>query len=294
MPNLQEQIAGGLVGLLVGDALGVPYEFHPAGEIPEAHEIEYQPPAGFDRAHKGVPPGTWSDDGAQALCLLDTLLECGGFDSEEFGRRLLRWQMRGYLAVDGMVFDIGITTHRALQKLRAGVPAFDAGPDRQNDNGNGALMRVLPLALWHMGSDAELVCDAELQSRVTHGHLLSQVCCALHCLWARCILEEANEPWQESLGVLRETYADKEDATEELEWHVQPEDDWRGGSGYVVDCLRSARWVAKGDSFEQVVRGHHQPWQRYRYHGLRRRRHRRAALWNPRDSCALARRLARS
>lgn len=69
-------IAGGLFGLLVGDALGVPYEFHPADRIPPFDQIEMTPPPGFPRAHVGVAPGTWSDDGAHALVLLDKLYLC--------------------------------------------------------------------------------------------------------------------------------------------------------------------------------------------------------------------------
>ena len=61
-PNWQERIAGGLIGMLVGDALGVPYEFKPANEIPEAGQIELRPPSGFVRSHPTVEPGTWSDD----------------------------------------------------------------------------------------------------------------------------------------------------------------------------------------------------------------------------------------
>ncbi len=69
----QEKIKGGIYGMLVGDALGVPYEFHPAAEIPTYREIEMTPPDGFDRAHSGIGAGTWSNDGAQALCLLGSL-----------------------------------------------------------------------------------------------------------------------------------------------------------------------------------------------------------------------------
>ncbi len=73
MTTRQDRIAGGLLGLLVGDALGVPYEFHSPREIPEESLIEYDPPRGFMRSHS-VMPGTYSDDGAQALCLLASLL----------------------------------------------------------------------------------------------------------------------------------------------------------------------------------------------------------------------------
>src|SRR5579859_2515561 len=117
MSTREERIAGGLMGLLVGDALGVPYEFHAPESLPPVAQIEFEPPAGFARAHSGTPPGVWSDDGSQALCLLDSLLACGRLDVEDFGRRVLRWYDKGYLAVDGRVFDVGIQTGRALQRL---------------------------------------------------------------------------------------------------------------------------------------------------------------------------------
>lgn len=254
-PALPDRIAGGLVGLLVGDALGVPYEFHPPAAIPAAGQIEFEPPAGFARAHAGTPAGTWSDDGAQALCLLASLLHRGQFDPEDFGRRLLNWYDWGYLAVDGRVFDIGITTGRALTALRNGVAAMDAGPADTGSNGNGALMRVLPLALWHRGSDAELVRDAQLQSCVTHGHLRSQVCCALYCLWARHELAGSSTAWTDAVASLRALYVTSPAEQEELEWSIRPDQmpDGRGG-GYVVDCLRSALQVQSAGSFEAVVR----------------------------------------
>lgn len=63
------RIRGGIYGLLVGDALGVPYEFSSPADIPARHLIEMSPPADFARAHSSVPVGTWSDDDAQALVI---------------------------------------------------------------------------------------------------------------------------------------------------------------------------------------------------------------------------------
>ena len=172
---MKERLNGGLIGLLVGDALGVPFEFHPPGALPPAEWIEYQVPVDFARAHVGTPPGTWSDDSAQALCLLASLLERGRLDLEDLGRRLLAWYDHGYLAVDGRVFDVGIQTGLALQALRRGTPALQAGSTEERALGNGSLMRVLPLALWHRGTDAELVADAQAQSCLTHGHPRAKV-----------------------------------------------------------------------------------------------------------------------
>ena len=107
MNPIHDRIQGGIFGLLIGDALGVPYEFHGPDAIPEPDQLDYQPPEGFPRAHPRVPPGTWSDDGALALNLLASLLDCGRFDAEDFGRRVVAWFERGELAVDRDVFDVG-------------------------------------------------------------------------------------------------------------------------------------------------------------------------------------------
>ncbi len=254
--SLNERISGGLWGLLVGDALGVPYEFHPPADLPPRPALEMTPPAGFRRAHAQVPPGTWSDDGAQALALLASLLDCGRFDSEDFARRLVAWYEQGYCAVDNVVFDVGIQTSQAIRALIDGAPAQSAGPSHERANGNGSLMRVLPLALWHRGSDADLVRDAHAQSQVTHGHLRSQVCCALYCLWARAILaDNADDPWRHAVTSLRAIYGADSPALAELDLHLRPDEPAAGqSSGYVVDCLHSARLAVEQGDYETVVK----------------------------------------
>lgn len=256
MPTLQQRVAGGIWGLLVGDAVGVPYEFHPPDALPPRDALEMIPPPTFRRAHAGVPPGTWSDDGAHALALLATLLERGELDLEVFGRRLVAWYERGEFAVAGVVFDVGIQTSQAIRSLKDGVPAASAGPAHEQANGNGSLMRVLPLALWHQGSDADLVRDAHAQSLVTHGHLRSQVCCALYCLWARHLLRATPDAWVAAVATLRALYGADSPAYAEMEWHVRPDEPSHGrGSGYVVDCLRSARMVVEAEAtYEAVVK----------------------------------------
>lgn len=255
MPTRRERIEGGLLGLLVGDALGVPYEFHGPDEIPPVEQIEYEPPAGFRRAHASVPPGTWSDDGAHALCLLASLLDCDRFDAEDLAQRLVRWHDEGYCAVDGRVFDVGIQTGCALANIRSGVPALRAGPAEERALGNGSLMRVLPLALWHRGTDAELVADARAQSCVTHGHLRAQLCCALYCLWVRGLLDGTPNSWEAAVAILRALYPEDRTERAELEFHVRPDDPPQGqGRGYVVDTLHSARWALGAGGYEQVVK----------------------------------------
>ncbi len=251
---------GGLVGLLVGDAVGVPFEFHPPEQIPPRDQIDMQPPMTFRRAHAGVPIGTWSDDGAQALCLLASLNHCGQLDVNDFAGRLVRWFDEGYMAVDGDVFDCGMQTANAIDKLRDGVSPLASGGRSVMDNGNGSLMRALPLALWHTGSDDALVLDAHIQSLPTHAHPRSLVACAFYCLVARGYLNRNVDPWSWADRRLADIYADWSDHQKRQDLLGElgvlrsfPTSKWPSGSGYVLDCLWSARQALSADSFEDVI-----------------------------------------
>lgn len=249
------KVLGGLYGLLVGDALGVPYEFHAARDIPSAARIEYTPPKGFRRSHYATPAGTWSDDGAQALVLLESLLAKKRLDVRDFARHLLAWADTGYMAVDGRVFDIGIQTSEAMHRIRhGGRVVVDDGPKCRC--GNGSLMRTLPLALWHQGTDADLVRDAHRQSAVTHGQTIGQVSCALYALWARRTLQGRPNAWADATNALRSLYRGDAVRLGELNDVLQPDSPPHGtGGGYVVDCLHSARLALKrGQTYEDVVR----------------------------------------
>ena len=268
-----------MLGLLVGDALGVPYESSPPAKLPLRAQLEMTPPADWLPAHF-VANGTWSDDGATALALADSLLDCDGLNLEDLAGKIADWQDNGRYAVDARVFDVGVTTSEAIGRFRSGVAAREAGPDNEMANGNGSLMRLLPLALWHRGNDESLARDAMTQSLVTHGHLRAQLCCALFCLWARRIGEgvASETAWADATQMLRALLPNlcraanpidendeplqklmKQVALEswesELEFHIRPDDDTPGrGSDYVVDCLRSVRDALREPDYEAVVK----------------------------------------
>jgi ADP-ribosyl-[dinitrogen reductase] hydrolase len=254
--TIKDKIKGGIFGLLVGDALGVPYEFHARETIPPVAEIEFEPPNWFRPAHAGVQPGTYSDDGAQALILLNSLLECGKFDGEHFARGLVDWYDSGFMAVGEVVFDVGIQTAKAIRELKRGVHPFLAGGTDEYSNGNGSLMRVLPLALWHQGADSELIADAFDQSAVTHGHLRAKLCCALYCLWARRILQNHKNAWENAVETFHGIFPVGTIENIEFETRIFPKDaiyDIKG-SGYVVDSLRAAHWANQDKTYEETVK----------------------------------------
>jgi ADP-ribosyl-[dinitrogen reductase] hydrolase len=238
----------------VGDAVGVPYEFRRPEELPSLREIQMRPPDGFSRSYTSVPIGTWSDDGAQALCLTASLLSRPEWCARDFAERMQGWYREGYMAVDGRVFDVGIQTGAALDRLMAGVEPEEAGLRSERNNGNGSLMRVLPAALLSKGGGAELVAIAHGQSVITHGHPRSQVCCALYCLWAWHEFGGGQGGWDSAVRELRSIYPVSGVHREELEEEVLPAmETTPGGMGYVVDSLASARAACEQGSYEAIV-----------------------------------------
>lgn len=253
--SIQSRLRGAVYGLLIGDALGVPYEFSTPQEMPEPSLIEMEPPQGFVRSHPGVPAGTWSDDGAQALHLLRVLLDGDGEVEARLAAGLQAWVDAGDLTPDGRVFDIGIQTEEALSRLARGVPPNQSGLLEEWNNGNGSLMRVLPAALLPAQHNEVLIARARRQSLPTHGHARSLLACALSTLLSARLLEGKGfvQALDEAQEVLEQTVATVEQA--ELSLLLDGRLDAPQGSGYVVDCLWSAvAAVLRTDSFEGCIR----------------------------------------
>ncbi|MCH2518189.1 MAG: ADP-ribosylglycohydrolase family protein [Dehalococcoidia bacterium] len=180
--DARERILGGLWGAVVGDALGVPVEFQSRNAL-LAHPV-------IDMRGEGTyqqPPGTWSDDTSLMLCTVEELIE--GFDTQRLGKLFVRWLNSAYWTPRGRVFDVGITTRQAINRLSNGAAPEQAGLDDENSNGNGSLMRILPVALRFSGSStAEIVNYAHQSSSLTHRHLRSKVACGIYCLIARALM----------------------------------------------------------------------------------------------------------
>ena len=240
---LADRVAGGVWGHLVGDALGVPYEFTPAQDI---GDVAW----GHKGAHR-QPPGTWSDDGGLSLALLDSLLSVG-FDPADQAQRFLRWS-RGEHYAPGPPFDIGTTTSLALRRLDSGVTAEEAGGRAVDDNGNGSLMRILPIALVNRDAQAgELVTMAMRSSAITHGHARAMVACAVYCLLAQQLLK--GQPPTNALDGAFGTARASLPVELHPELEVLETYPIRSGAGYVLDCFWSAyESLRSSDSYRETV-----------------------------------------
>jgi ADP-ribosylglycohydrolase len=259
-----------LLGLAVGDALGVPVEFI-------GREARRRDPVvdmrGYGTHHQ--PAGTWSDDSSLTFCLAETLARPGGRtgmpDLADFGRRAINWLDMSYWTAHGQVFDVGNATRYAIQNLRAGVAPTKAGPRSETDNGNGALMRILPLVFHDIWQAKILDLNAawaltEATASVTHGHPRSSLGCFLYLLVARGLvaglspaaayeqMRELATPWLQNVTIPA-VVEDKH-----YQWWVlsgklaeQPESNI-SSSGYVVHTLEAALWcLLKHDTYAATV-----------------------------------------
>jgi ADP-ribosyl-[dinitrogen reductase] hydrolase len=250
-----DRIYGGLYGLLVGDALGMQYKSHDAPKIPEEHNIEMAPPKDFRRAHDGVPIGTWSDYGAQSLCLLRSLSHDSSLDLADFAGQLVAWYEVGLLSPNGEVFDVGVQTRRTPNALRLGADAHNAGLMGARDSGDGPLMRCLPVVFVAQSMD-DVVELAMRQGLVTHGHVRSRLCCALYALTAAGILAGLTAPdaVAKAENDFRRRFAGSR-YEHEMELVLSARDALPRGSGYVVASFwPSIHCLLTTSSYEACVR----------------------------------------
>lgn len=182
MTDLTYQIKSALFGVAVGDALGVPVEF-------KSREYLTQNPV-TDMMGYGTynqPSGTFSDDSSMTFCLAEALNK--EFDLQEIGQTFVKWYHENFWAARGEIFDIGIATREAINRLARGEQAEFAGNIESESNGNGSLMRILPLLFYI--KDLPLKERYQLTKKVssiTHGHIRSVIACFYYLEFAREIL----------------------------------------------------------------------------------------------------------
>jgi ADP-ribosylglycohydrolase len=248
---------GGLWGAVVGDALGVPVEFQSRSQIRRRPVTDMR-----GGGTHGQFPGTWSDDSSLLLCTAEALLS--GFDTGRMAELFVRWLGESHWTPRGEVFDIGNTTRRAIHRLERGVEPEEAGLDDEGSNGNGSLMRILPVALRFADSPPERLLEyAHRASAVTHRHPRSQVACGLYCLMAAALLNGAgpNEAHEAMADAGRRLYAGHRFASElprfeRLLARELPtlDDEAISSSGYVLHTLEASVWcLLRTRSFEEAV-----------------------------------------
>lgn len=239
-----------LVGTAVGDALGVPVEFQPR-EYLKAHPVTTMLGGGTHNQEAG----TWSDDTSMSLCLADALLD--GYSLTEIARKFILWSGAKVWTARGEVFDIGNTTREAIFRLKQGVAPQSAGSKDMNSNGNGSLMRILPLLpfIRNMSYDERIPRIVQVSS-ITHRHPRSLLGCIILVEFARLLITrriaEAFAIMQREINATM-PYPDELPHYHRIlklsaqEFKDIPESEIHS-SGYVVDTLEASIWCLMNTS----------------------------------------------
>lgn len=181
--------------------------------------------------------------------------------------------MHGEYTPFGEVFDIGTATSRALMNYAKGIAPLESGGKTEWDNGNGSLMRILPVCLY-LFERQKKVCTSENESiymihavsALTHAHVRSQMACGIYYFLVKAILEEegslekrlqkemerAYQYYRQNLSNHRELENYKRLA-DLSEFKETPKEGIKS-SGYVVDTLEAAVWcLLHSHSYKETV-----------------------------------------
>lgn len=258
MKTKLDLIKSGLWGVCVGDALGLPVQFKSRNYMKQNPVTDM---IGFGTFN--MPPGSWSDDGSLTLCIAESLSR--GYDLNDIAANFMKWFQNGFLTPYGTAYDIGNSTSSSVRRLLNGTSPLTSGDANMEANGNGSLMRTLPLAyLFHFQNTPE---DKKYQiikevSAITHAHPLSVISCYIYIDFALQILQNKS-----ILDAFRIVVADKNKYYQLLTKSEQTyfqnifEKDLKNftepeikSSGFVIHSLEAAFWcLLNSSTYKETV-----------------------------------------
>jgi ADP-ribosyl-[dinitrogen reductase] hydrolase len=252
-------IHSALFGVAVGDALGVPVEFKSRTYLKENPVSEMMGYMCWNQ-----PPGTWSDDSSLTFCLAESL--CEDFDVEHIAIIFVRWMQEGYWGAHNKVFDIGGTTRYSLARIVKGESAKFSGNFFEEDNGNGSLMRILPLVFYLKNeNDVNVIYQIVKEvSSITHAHFRSVFACFIYIVYSLELLK-GNKKFEayNQTKIILEDFISKNDFNKKeielfdriLKANINDiEEDKIHSSGYVLHSLEASLWcVLNSSSYPETV-----------------------------------------
>jgi ADP-ribosylglycohydrolase len=183
MSTNSSKILDAFFGFAVGDALGVPVEFMSRENLKMNPVLEMKE---FGTHYQ--PMGTWSDDSSLAFCLAESL--CKGYNLNDIAQNFVNWYDKALWTPHGRVFDIGIATSHAIRRLKNNASPLHSGGFDESDNGNGSLMRILPLIFYLKDLDiSQRFQTVKEVSGITHAHIRSVIACFIYTEYALLLLQ---------------------------------------------------------------------------------------------------------
>ena len=160
-PDVFDRAKAAFLGFAIGDALGATVEFMSKAEIVQVHGVHRTISGG---GWLRLKPGQVTDDTEMALALGRSLIRCGGCDIRDICEEFAAWLKSGPI-------DVGNTCRRGIRRYI--TQGTLQGAPSEGDAGNGAAMRILPIALATLGRRDDAMAWTCAQCHITHHHPLS-------------------------------------------------------------------------------------------------------------------------
>lgn len=241
------KIKDGIIGHAVGDAMGVPVEFYKREELlkhPVTQMLGY--------GSHAVPKGSWSDDTTMEICLIQSFIDKETFDYDDIMNNFIKWIEEGDFTATGKLFDIGRTCLRSIRNYAEGkTKAEESGLDTVDSNGNGSLMRILPVAYYcyyRNFKENEIYHLVKNISSLTHRHEISILGCYIYINYVIQLLEGKDKFTSYHFIKLMD-YSMFSNESLNVYDRILQGDIWKhnideiNSSGYIVDTLEASLWV---------------------------------------------------
>ena len=242
----------GIMGVIVGDALGCPVQFESREEVARHPVMSMRGYGTFN-----LPAGSWTDDSSLTLALLESIKRLGGIDYTDIMNNFVKWLDDGEFTPYGYAYDIGRGTMSAVNRYKRYHKPHKSGNIDERSNGNGSLMRIMPAVLYcieHELSPLEAIDVIHKVGSLTHAHIRSNIACGLYYFMAAAIVNgdgSLNNRLQTGIDTGFAFYERYLTDHENLDYYDRlhdltafsdlPEDAIRS-TGYVVDSLEAAVW----------------------------------------------------
>ena len=185
------KVIDSIIGHAIGDAMGVPTEFCIREKLqtnPVTEMIGY--------GSHDVPEGTWSDDTSMEIATIDSIINKGDIDYEDIMTNFYYWLRDAKYTPGGEVYDSGRTCIQSIINFSKGMKALESGQISVSSNGNGSLMRILPIALYSYYKkldDKEIIELTNNISSLTHAHEISKLGCYIYVRYIMLLLDGNNK-----------------------------------------------------------------------------------------------------
>lgn len=254
-----------LLGVSVADAIGVPVEFVSRQKLDENPVAEMR---GYGTYN--MPHGTWSDDSSLTFCLAESLVN--GYNLGDIAQKLVAWRDKAYWTANGEVFDIGKITNVSISLLKDIVSQKDFSELEklhehadQYTNGNGALMRILPLIFYIKGKPIDEQFRITWQvSALTHGHVRSAVACLIYLRMAEKLINKTPklEAYQQVQTEIKQFFEQNQEASSQakhfnriiFENIADLDRNEINSGGYVIDSIEASFWcLLRNQTYSETV-----------------------------------------